>query len=314
MATREEINAALANVALISGDEALGKFGEAQLRTGSRSRKASIGKGFILDTQTGAISRDPNYAEYEKGRDVLESEQRARLQDDMLTRLGVSADLRSKQPRYTAQETEGGVAPVQINPNAAGGARAEPTIPVQRPLANSDAQTAAESERLAAEAQDLYDELSRVQGVVSSPKDIVASVIGKFPLVGSGAAQVAQENMFGGDQLSLKTRGARLESDLSNLAAGLSLTGFEIEQRNRWSPFAAGISQKESQRRLENIERNFASRGSAIRNANKPRNPNELSYNDWLKSENPEDDNAYRGSRERVKRVKVDAQGNPIGD
>lgn len=310
MATREEINAALANVAMLSGDEVLGRFGAAQLRTGNRSRKSSIGRGFILDTQTGAVSRDPNYADYERGRDALESDQRARLQDDMLARLGVSADLRSKQPRYTAQEAEGGVAPVQLNPNAAGGARAEPTIPVRRPIANADAQTAAESERLAAEAQDLHDELSRVEGVVSSPKDIAASAIGKVPLIGPGASQAAQEGMFGADQLALKTRGARLESDLSKLAAGLSLTGFEIEQRNRWSPFAAGISQAESQRRLENIERNFATRGRTIRNANQPTDPQYLQI---YERGSPEDVEAMKRSERSSPREEwiIDKNGKP---
>lgn len=314
MASREEINAILA---IASGDEALTKVGEAQLRAqaGNRSRKSSIGKGFILDTTTGQVVRDPSYADYEHGRDTLESEQRSRLQDDMLTRLGVSADLRAKQPRYTSQEAEGGVAPIQLNPTAPGGARAEPTIPVRRPIANPDAQNAAESERLAQEARDLHSEMERVQGAVSSPKDIITSLIGKVPGVGGGASQAAQEGMFSPAQLSVKTRGARFESDLSKLAAGLSLTGFEIEQRNRWSPLAPGISQAESERRLENIERNFASRGRTIRNANQPRNPNGVSHSEYLESTNPEDSHAYTSSSPtKAKRIKVDAQGNPIGN
>jgi hypothetical protein len=314
MTTRREL---LEAAALLSGDEGLIRVVEHQQkeRAGNRTRKASIGNGFILDSATGQVTRDPNYAEYEQGRDTLESSRRAQLQEDMLSRLGLSADLRAKQPRYTAQETEGGVAPVQINPNARGGARAEPTIPVRRPISDTDSQKAAEAERLAAEARDLYGELERVQGAVSSPKDIASSVINKLPLVGAGASQAAQERLFSPDQLSVKTRGANFEQNLSNLAAGLSLTGFEIEQRNRWSPFASGISQGEAQRRLENIERNFTTRGGTIRNANRPRNPNGLSRNEWLEPGNP-DDGTYSDapSLSKPKRVKVDAQGNVLGN
>ncbi len=310
MATRRE----LLELAMLTGDETLGKFGEQGLKeqAGSRTRKASIGNGFILDSATGQVTRDPNYAEYEQGRDSLESSRRSQLQEDMLTRLGLSSDLRSKLPRYTAQETEGGIAPVQINPDARGGARAEPTIPVRRPLSDKDRQDAAEAERLSTEARDLYDELERVEGVVSSPKDIGISLLDKLP---SGVSQAAQEGLYSPDQLSVKTRGANFEQNLSNLAAGLSLTGFEIKQRDRWSPFVTGISQSEAQRRLENIERNFASRRDSTRNANAPRNPNGLSRNASLDAGSP-DDNAYSEAPilSKPKRVKVDAQGNVIGN
>jgi hypothetical protein len=296
----------LTAAAILSGDPALTRYGEYQLAQ-RRGRKSSIGSGFILDSHSGEVTRDPGYADYERGRDQLEAEQRTRLQQDMMDRLGYSADLRSRQPRYTSQETEGGVAPVQINPNAPGGARAEPTIPVRRPIADADRQKAAEAGRLAKEARELFAALQKTPGTVDSPKDIASEAIGKIPIVGRGASRAYTEGVFSPEQLSLKSRGDRYEQNLSNLAAGLALTGYELEQRDRWSPFARGISQKESQRRLENIERDFGTRQETILRANESgyHGQDGLSYEEWAQTENSQYPRIYeRGSPEDVEALK----------
>lgn len=265
-----------ATLAVISGDKPLSQWGQnvmdQRTRVGAVPRKTSIGNGFILDPATGEVSRDPGYAEYEKERDALTAAQRETLQAQMLDRLGYSAALRARQPRYTTVDTEGGVAPVQFNPSAPGGAGVGRVIPVIPPVSPETRQKAAESERLAQEASSLHAELGKTRGVVSSPKDIASNVVGQVPVVGAAAGRVLREKLYSPDQLSLQTRGARFEQNLSNLAAGMALTGYELEQRDRWSPFAVGISQDEAQRRLENIQRDFGNRRDAQLNANKPRN------------------------------------------
>ena len=260
----------LATLGLVSGDPILVTTGKELMdevvrqRASASARNSSMGHGFILDAATGEVIRDPTYAKYEDERNELEAAQRRQVQEDMLARLGYGADLRARQPKYESTPTEGGVVPTQINPNAPGGARAESLIPVQQPIPSDARQKAAEADRLAAEARGIYGELEKTRGVVSSPKDIGTSVLSKVPVVGGGAAQAAQEQMFTPKQLAVKSRANRFEQNLSNLAAGLALTGFELEQRNKWSPFAAGISQEESKRRLENIERDFGQRRDAI--------------------------------------------------
>lgn len=259
-----------AQLGLLTGDRPLTNFSKETLDDIARreavrgSRKSSIGHGFVIDSQTGDVVRDPGYASYESSRDALEADQRRQLQADMLARLGYGADLRAKQPKYESTPTEGGIVPTQINPNAPGGAHAEPVIPVRQQVPAADRQKAAEADRLAQEARDLYGELEKVRGVIRSPKDIGTEALSKVPIVGRGAARVMQEKSYSPEQLSIKTRGARYEQNLSNLAAGLALTGYEIEQRDRWSPFATGISQDESKRRLENIERDFKTRRDTI--------------------------------------------------
>lgn len=265
----------LATLAILSGDKVLSQWGQASMSqraaAAAAPRKSSIGNGFILDPATGEVTRDPGYAEYERQRDELAAQQRERLQEQMLERLGVSAQLRAQLPRYSLQETEGGVVPVQGNPLAAGGVAVGPTVALERPTTPEARQKAAESERLAQEAVNLYAELERTGGVVSSPKDIASSVVGKLPVVGPPAGRVLRETLYTPDQLSIQTRGARFEQNLSNLAAGMALTGYELEQRDRWSPFAVGISQPEALRRLANIQRDFGNRRDTILNANKTR-------------------------------------------
>lgn len=53
---------------------------------------------------------------------------------------------------------------------------------------------------------------------------------------------------------SYRTKSAKFESDYSKLMAGLNVTGFEMEDRKKWSPYAQGISQTERQQRYDNLK------------------------------------------------------------
>ncbi len=59
---------------------------------------------------------------------------------------------------------------------------------------------------------------------------------------------------------SYKTQAARFESRLSQLASGMQVTGFEMSDRQRWSPHAPGINAAERQRRIAHMEREFQKR------------------------------------------------------
>lgn len=291
---------AFATLGIISGDPALSKLGETKLRAVGRAPrgKVHVGNGFLLDKATGQVEQDPRYADFIDEQEERRAARAAQSQANILDRMGYGANLRRTAPNYTNVPTDGGQAILQTNPEASGGAGPRETIPVTPPLSGDDRQKAAESERLAVEAGELYDELRSVGGVVSSPKDIIGDVINKIPAVGGGLSRAAQEQMFSPEQQEVRSRGARFEQNLSNLAAGLALTGYELEQRNRWSPFATGISQEESQRRLANIQRDFGSRRDTILKA--PRMQ-------------PSDSNHPAPSRS-TKRVRVDAEGNILGD
>lgn len=56
-----------------------------------------------------------------------------------------------------------------------------------------------------------------------------------------------------------RTKVARLESKLSQLASGLAVTGYEMSDRQKWSPNAAGITDAERERRLENVNNDLFS-------------------------------------------------------
>ncbi len=54
---------------------------------------------------------------------------------------------------------------------------------------------------------------------------------------------------------------AFLDNELSRLMSGLAVTGYEMEAKQRWSPYAPGISQAERQIRLRNIQRDLDNQG-----------------------------------------------------
>jgi hypothetical protein len=57
------------------------------------------------------------------------------------------------------------------------------------------------------------------------------------------------------DVRNFMSRGAKLESDFSKLMAGLNLTQFEIIDRQKWSPFANGISQDARKDRMVDLKK-----------------------------------------------------------
>ena len=70
-------------------------------------------------------------------------------------------------------------------------------------------------------------------------------------------ARIAREELIYKDPKvrDFMSRGAKLESDFSKLMAGLNLTQFEIIDRQKWSPFANGISQDARKARMGDLKK-----------------------------------------------------------
>lgn len=265
-------NQLLATLGVLSGDPALTNTGKVLAgfdanRQRGKAGRVHIGNGFMLDQATGQVEQDPNYAGFLQDREENRDARMGAQQEAIMRRMGYGAELRREQPHYTTHDTDEGVGVFQTNPNAQGGIGMQGAVPYNQQVRPQDRQKAAEAERLAQEAGNLYGEMQRTQGVLNTPKDITTSALSHIPIVGKGVARAAEVKMYSPEQLRVKTRGARFEQNLSNLAAGLALTGYEIDQRDRWSPFAGGINQDESKRRLENIQRDFNTRRDTIMDA-----------------------------------------------
>jgi hypothetical protein len=78
--------------------------------------------------------------------------------------------------------------------------------------------------------------------------------------------RLGEEATQGSEARQYFSRLSRLESELSKLASGLAVTGFEMKDRQKWSPNAPGISDAERQRRLDNLDKDLFSEISAFEN------------------------------------------------
>ena len=69
-----------------------------------------------------------------------------------------------------------------------------------------------------------------------------------------GVSRMAQEKLYGGDEaiMDWNAKGTRLTSRLSQLASGMAVTGYEMADRDKWSPWAPGVTMEGRERRLAN--------------------------------------------------------------
>ena len=101
-----------------------------------------------------------------------------------------------------------------------------------------------------------------------------------------GMQRIAEEKIFDENPtLGYRIKAGKLEGDISKLMAGLTVTGFEMKDRKKWSPMAEGISQEQRQQRLNIIQ------GVVDRE----RGYFERTYPAYSLSETVEDDGAYAG-------------------
>lgn len=110
-----------------------------------------------------------------------------------------------------------------------------------------------ESQRLVNESQSLLDnwESGSVHaGVDTATSFIEDGMLSPFkPMIENAAYTPAQQYQ--------RARSSQLESSISKLMAGLALTGFELGERKKWSPFAPGLTDAQSKQRLGIINEIF---------------------------------------------------------
>lgn len=104
-------------------------------------------------------------------------------------------------------------------------------------------------------ADKLFGEFSDTQKAQADQPGGETFVTAAGKLLPEGVSRMIEENAVytDPDVRRYRTKIARLESDFSKLASGLAVTGFEMTDRKRWSPYAEGISQKEREGRLGNL-------------------------------------------------------------
>ena len=131
----------------------------------------------------------------------------------------------------------------------------------QKPSAG-ERKDVAEADRLVAESEAL---LSNWQTGSSNP---LIDIPTDYFLEGTSfdsLKPVIEKYAYSPEQLDQRTRSAQLESSISKLMAGLALTGFELGERKKWSPFTAGMSDEQSRARLTIIQDIFKNKSAAIR-------------------------------------------------
>lgn len=124
------------------------------------------------------------------------------------------------------------------------------------PTAGQEAK-ARESYRLSGEAGELREQVGQNPDALGTVADPVLDWMRSSDNSGGIISQLApafERLMYDPKDLKLRAGLARYESDLSKLAAGLAVTGFEMADRKKWSPFAPGLNAKQVQDRLSNLQ------------------------------------------------------------
>ena len=80
-----------------------------------------------------------------------------------------------------------------------------------------------------------------------------------------GAARLAESELVYPDKQvrNWMSQGRKLENRISQLASGLAVTGYEMQARKSWSPWAPGIPMDERQQRLDNVQVDFRDKQSS---------------------------------------------------
>jgi hypothetical protein len=133
-----------------------------------------------------------------------------------------------------------------------------------------EAGQAAQLDRLAAQGSDLATE---AQGLPGSRNQIIDWGIDTLRQGGLNAlANIGEEWAYSDAEGVHRAKAARWESELSKIAAGLNVTGFEMTDRQKWSPFAPGLSADEAARRWQVLSGTLGQEAAAMRRQPAPRN------------------------------------------
>jgi hypothetical protein len=147
---------------------------------------------------------------------------------------------------------------------------------------------AREAYRLAQEADNLRRQVEQNPGALGTFADPALEFMrgdAKDPGFLSLFVPAAERFFYDPKDLKLRTSLARYEADLSKLAAGLAVTGFEMSDRKKWSPFAPGLSADQVQDRLDNLNKTLISQYYQAYGQGAPQTPPEAAAAPQLQDE-----------------------------
>lgn len=228
---RQEI---LSTAAALSGDPVLAPHGQAQLGRLSKARQAAkqvmpLGGGFYA--QGGEIAQVPGWEEQEQ-----------RKSDRALKKaLAVAESRRTTgfEDWYAKKQAELGM-PTRSQATAAREFAA--ALPAFEGLATS---------------------LTQVGEIPGIP-EAVARTMRSSPILGEEAAAGIERAGMSPEQVDWLSKGRRTEQELTRIESGMQVTGFELENLKKWSPWASGLSNRERIKRLENVHNAFGRKAASI--------------------------------------------------
>jgi len=230
---RQEV---LSTAAALSGDPVLAPYGQDQLGRLSKARQAAkqvmpLGGGFYA--QGGEIAQVPGWEEQEQ-----------RKSDRALRKALAVAESR----RTTGFE------------DWYAKKQAELEMPTR-----SQATAARETAGFLPGFKKLATDLDLV-GEIPGVPEAAAGVARKAPLLGEESAAAIERTGMSEPQVDWLARGRQREQDIIRLASGLAVTGFELENVKKWSPWASGLTNRERTKRLETIHNAFGRKSASVMN------------------------------------------------
>lgn len=115
-----------------------------------------------------------------------------------------------------------------------------------------------EIESLATELQDIE---------IPTGAEVGAGAARSLPLsMGEAVAAGIERAGMTEEAVDWLARGRKFEQDIIRLASGLAVTGFELENVKKWSPYALGLTNRERTQRLQNIHNQLGREAAAIMN------------------------------------------------
>lgn len=228
---RQEI---LSTAAALSGDPVLSEYGGAQLGRLSKARQAakqviSLGGGFY--SQGGQIAQVPGYEEQEQ-----------RKSDRALKKALAVAEAK----RTTRFEDWYAMKQTELNmPTRTQATKAEETL------------------SFLPELQALAGPLQQGLEIPSGP-EVSASVARGIPGVGEASAAGIERAFMEPEQVDWLARGRQMEQDITRLASGLQVTGIELENLKKFSPWALNLDPRERLKRLSDTYNKLGRKAAAI--------------------------------------------------
>lgn len=244
---------AIATLGVVSGDPVLGEWGRGEmeyLREQTQAlRKARqeanrlrpTGTPGFMYSQSEGIKEIPGYQEAQEAA----REDKLRL-EVFKRRATAEAAARKREESYRDR--------LDIE-------RAKLEMPTR-----SQAASARETQAFMPELLELKDSLRGIE-IPMKPEILAGGARSYLPegVAEATAAGIERKGMSP-EAVDWLARGRHMEQQVMRLASGLAVTGFELENIKKWSPWALGLTNRERTKRIQNIYNEFGRKSNAILN------------------------------------------------